>query len=77
MFQASCSHICRAKKVIYLTEEPYQIAKRKEEERIKYFLKRHENYINKNNLLSSYDLREDVFIQNQEIDADAIICQEN
>lgn len=78
VFQAVCQTHCRAKKIIYMTEDPYYVAKRAEEDRIEYFLQRHNGKKYESELRKVSNTRAGFFyLPEQEKEADIIICQGN
>ena len=78
VFQLACVANPDAKKIIYMTEDPYFIAFSREKERIDYFNRRHSDKTSKSGLNNFINTRAGVFYpEGNEEAADYIICQGN
>ena len=78
VFQIACQRALYAKKIIYMTEDPYYVAQKKEEERIEYFIERHPGKKYEQELRQISNVRAGHFyLPDQEKNADIIICQGN
>lgn len=78
IFQLACQANTDAKKIIYMTEDPYFVADAREKERVNYFNQRHYNKTTKTGLDKFINTRAGVFYPegNEEV-ADYIVCQGN